>query len=122
MAIREPGQKGRKIQITTEVSKGLRGVVDEVVTGEGLSQSIVVRRALMFYLGTDANGEPFNRPALCPQEHAAFHEALTTQGVTLRALAGLDVDTLRQLMIAAERLHRACDTMRADLEDMAGVR
>lgn len=121
MTIKQPSQKGRKIQITTEVTPGLRAVVDSTVAAEGLSQSIIVRRALMFYLGTDANGEPFNRPALCPEEHAAWHESLTAQGTQLRSLAGMDVETLQRLKEAANRLHLAADMMQADLEEMAAA-
>lgn len=51
----------RKPQISTEVNPGLQAVIDQRVQTEGISRSILMRKALMHYLSVDANGRPLGR-------------------------------------------------------------
>jgi hypothetical protein len=51
-------RKGGGVQVAAEVSTGLRAALEDRADREGLNMSIIVRKALMAYLGVDGMGKP----------------------------------------------------------------
>jgi hypothetical protein len=104
-----PRARAGKVQIASEVETGLRAAAEARAIEEGLSLSIVVRRALMFHLGVDAHGAPISRNIGPAPEYEALSAALGQHHVRVDgALDRMGPEEIRELQWAASELAEAC--------------